>query len=94
MLPIENISKISFKAPTFYSKDIREMGAIINHVSVFIAADNGVMHLASAALTPCVGFFSVTNLNAYMPYGKGSVALDTNTTNIEDWIKSINTILK
>jgi len=94
MLPIENISKISFKAPTFYSKDVREMGAIIKNTSVFIAADNGVMHLASATLTPCVGFFSVTNLNVYMPYGNGSVAIDTNATTIEDWIKSINTILK
>jgi ADP-heptose:LPS heptosyltransferase len=26
MLPVENISKINFKAPSFYSKDIREMG--------------------------------------------------------------------
>lgn len=94
MLPIENISKISFKAPTFYSKDIREMGAIIKNTSVFIAADNGVMHLASATLTPTVGFFSVTNLNMYKPYGNGSIAIDTTTTNIEDWIKSINAILK
>ncbi|WP_445734458.1 glycosyltransferase family 9 protein [Mariniflexile sp.] len=94
MLPIENISKISFKAPTFYSKDVREMGTIINNTAVFIAADNGVMHLASASLTPTVGFFSVTNLNMYMPYGNASVAIDTNSTNIEDWIASINTILK
>ena len=94
MLPIENISKINFKAPTFYSKDVREMGAIIKNTAVFIAADNGVMHLASAALTPTVGFFSVTNLNVYMPYGNGSVAIDTNTTGIDDWIQSINRILK
>jgi ADP-heptose:LPS heptosyltransferase len=94
MLPIENISKISFKAPTFYSKDIREMGAIIKNTSVFIAADNGVMHLASATSTPTVGFFSVTNLNMYKPYGNSSIAIDTTTTNIEDWIKSIDAILK
>lgn len=93
MLPIENISKINFKAPTFYSKDVREMGAIIKNTAVFIAADNGVMHLASASLTPTVGFFSVTNLNVYMPYGNGSVAIDTNTTGIDDWIQSINNIL-
>lgn len=94
MLPIENISKIAFKAPTFYSKDVREMGAIIKNTAVFIAADNGVMHLASAALTPTVGFFSVTNPNVYMPYGNGSIAIDTNFTNMEDWIKKINKILR
>lgn len=94
MLPIENISKINFKAPNFYSKDIREMGAIIKNTSIFIAADNGVMHLASASLTPTVGFFSVTQSSIYAPYGNGSMALNTNETSIDDWIKSINSILK
>ena len=70
------------------------MGAIIKNTSVFIAADNGVMHLASASLTPTVGFFSVTDPDIYAPYGNGSVALNTKETNIEDWIRSINTILK
>ena len=94
MLPIENISKINFKAPHFYSKDIREMGAIINNTAIFIAADNGVMHLASASLTPTIGFFSVTNENIYAPYGNGSMALNTNTTTIDDWIAEIGRILK
>ena len=94
MLPIENVSKIAFKAPNFYSKDIREMGAIIKNTSVFIAADNGVMHLASASLTPTVGFFSVTNQNIYEPYGHGSVALNTNKTTINDWFIEIDRILK
>ena len=94
MLPIENISKINFKAPNFYSKDIREMGAIIHNTSIFISADNGVMHLASASLTPIVGFFSRTNPNIYGSYGNGSVALNTNETDIDDWFNEINRILK
>ncbi len=93
MLPIENISKINFKATHFYSKDIREMGAIIRNASVFIAADNGVMHLASASLTPTIGFFSVTNENIYAPYGNKSIALNTNESNIDDWFVSIQNIL-
>lgn len=94
MLPIENISKIDFKAPHFYSQDLREMAAIINNTSIFIAADNGVMHLASAALTPCVGFFSVTNPEIYAPYGNGSLAYHTNKTTITDWMSGIDSILK
>jgi len=93
MLPIENISKINFKAPYFYSKDIREMGAIIKNATIFIAADNGVMHLASASLTPTIGFFSVTNEDVYAPYGNGSMAFSTNTTTIDDWITGIDKIL-
>lgn len=94
MLPIENISKINFKAIHFYSQDLREMASIINNTSIFIAADNGVMHLASAALTPCVGFFSVTDPNIYAPYGNGSLAFHTNKTTINDWITGIDSILK
>ncbi|GAA4808571.1 glycosyltransferase family 9 protein [Litoribaculum gwangyangense] len=94
MLPIENISKINFKAPHFFSKDIREMAAIIKNTSVFIAADNGVMHLASASLTPTVGFFSVTDPNIYAPYGNGSIALHTDKTQMNDWINAIDKILK
>ncbi|WP_299554459.1 glycosyltransferase family 9 protein [Seonamhaeicola sp.] len=93
MLPIENISKINFKAPHFYSKDIREMGGVLRNVSIFIAADNGVMHLASASLVPTVGFFSITKEAVYGPYGNGSLAFNTNHTNIEDWIAGIKNIL-
>ncbi|RED49384.1 glycosyltransferase family 9 protein [Seonamhaeicola aphaedonensis] len=93
MLPIENISKINFKAPNFYSKDIREMGGVLSNTAIFIAADNGVMHLASASLVPTVGFFSVTKEEVYGSYGNGSLALNTNNTNIDDWFKSIKGIL-
>ncbi|WP_282123413.1 glycosyltransferase family 9 protein [Algibacter mikhailovii] len=94
MLPIENISKINFKSPNFYSQDIREMAAIIRNTSVFIAADNGVMHLASASLAPTVGFFSVTNMEMYKPYGSKNIGLQTNKTKIDYWITAIDNILK
>ncbi|WP_406683712.1 glycosyltransferase family 9 protein [Seonamhaeicola sp. MEBiC1930] len=93
MLPIENISKIGFKAPSFYSEDIREMGGVLRNTAVFIAADNGVMHLASASLVPTVGFFSVTDEDIYAPYGNGSIAFNTNKSNITEWCKAIHDIL-
>jgi len=93
MLPIENISRINYKAPNIYSRNIREMAAIIHNTAVFIAADNGVMHLASASSTPTVGLFSVTDSNAYAPYGNGSIAIDTNISTVEDIFKSLNSIL-
>lgn len=93
MLPIENISKLNFKAPHIYSKDIREMAGIIKNTSIFIAADNGVMHLASASLTPTVGFFKVTSADMYGPYGNGSMAINTNDTSMDEWIEAIRHIL-
>ena len=93
ILPIENISKIGFKAPTFYSKDVREMGSLMANVTVFIGADSGIMHLASASLTPTIGLFSVTNKSVYEPYNNNSVAIDTTKSDIDKWIKVIDEIL-
>jgi ADP-heptose:LPS heptosyltransferase len=77
MLPIENVSQISFKTPSFYSRDIREMAALMANTEVYIGADCGIMHLASAAKIPVVGLFSTTNADVYQPYNDGSVAVDT-----------------
>ncbi|MFV8394120.1 glycosyltransferase family 9 protein [Flavobacterium sp. LB2P6] len=94
VLPVENISQIGFKAPTFYSKDIREIGSVIANTEIFIGADSGIMHLASSALTPTAGLFSRPNINTYKPYNNNSVAINTNIGNKEDWIKIINSILR
>jgi ADP-heptose:LPS heptosyltransferase len=93
ILPFENVSQINFKAPTFYSKDIREIGAVIANTELFIGADSGIMHLASSALTPTVGLFSRSNINGYLPYGNRSKAINTNNGDIDDWIELINTVL-
>ncbi|WP_316633365.1 glycosyltransferase family 9 protein [uncultured Flavobacterium sp.] len=78
ILPVENVSQIRFKATSFYSKDIREIGAVLANTAIFIGADSGIMHLASAVNTPTVGLFSVTNLQKYEPYGYNSIGIDTN----------------
>jgi ADP-heptose:LPS heptosyltransferase len=93
VLPVENVSQIDFVAPTFYSKDIREIAALIANTEIFIGADSGMMHLASTSLTPTVGLFSVTNEKMYAPYGNGSVAIDTNKTSTQESIEIINKIL-
>ena len=93
VLPVENVSQIGFKAPTFYSKDIREIGAIIANTQVFIGADSGIMHLASASLTPTAGLFSRPNQATYTPYNNNSIALNTNSSTTPESIKAIKNIL-
>lgn len=93
VLPIENVSQIGFKAPSFYSKDIREIGSLIANTEVFIGADSGIMHLASSVNTPTVGLFSVSDMDKYQPYNKGSIGVNTNETNVDDLIKVIDKIL-
>jgi ADP-heptose:LPS heptosyltransferase len=93
VLPVENISKIGFKAPTFYSKDIREIGSVIANTEIFIGADSGIMHLASSVQIPTVGLFSRANQNTYQPYNNNSVAINTNNSNTDECIKVIDKIL-
>ena len=90
ILPMHNASQIGFKAPAFYSKDIREIASLIANTEAFIGADSGMMHLASAAQTTVVGLFSVTNIEKYRPYGNGSIAIDTNVGNLNDWFVQIS----
>lgn len=77
ILPLENASQIRFKATTFYSKDIREIGSVIANTAIFIGADSGIMHLAKSVHIPVVGLFSVSNCKKYEPYGDGSIGIDT-----------------
>lgn len=93
ILPVENVSQIDFKAPTFYSKDIREIGSVIANADLFIGADSGIMHLASAVQTPTIGLFSVSNIQKYEPYDNCSVGIDVNLYSKKDYIKTINSIL-
>ncbi|MBO9584780.1 MAG: glycosyltransferase family 9 protein [Flavobacterium sp.] len=95
ILPIENVSKIGFKATSFYSKDIREIGAVIANTAIFIGADSGIMHLASAVHIPVIGLFSISKLKKYEPYGERSMGIDTNANvNKNCYILEIDRILQ
>ena len=89
VLPVENVSQINFAAPSYYSKDIREITAFFKNTAIFVGADSGMMHLASAAQIPIVGLFSVTKTDKYAPYNEKSIAINTNETTIENWIQAI-----
>lgn len=94
VLPFENVSKIGFKAPSFYSKSIREIGSFISNTELFIGADSGIMHLACAAQTPTLGLFSVSNLNKYQPYTNSSFGINTTQKSIDECLDIVNEMLQ
>lgn len=94
VLPKENVSQISFQAKSFYSRDIREIAALISNTSLFLGADSGMMHLASAANTPTLGLFCITNPEKYAPYNSQSTFINTTEDTISDCIIKIKDILK
>lgn len=93
VLPIENVSQISFKAPTFFSDDIRQMGSVISNADVFIGADSGVMHLASSVHVPTIGLFQITSLETYQPYDNNSTGINTNKVTLNELIEIITGVL-
>ena len=94
ILPVENISNISFKAPTYSHPDIRNVGSVIANTTLFIGADGGVMHLATAVQVPTLGLFSITDPKAYAPYNAGSTGVNTNENSADDLFKIIEGVLK
>ena len=92
ILPVENISMIDFQAPALYSKDIREMGAVMANTVAYIGADCGIMHLASASGVSTIGLFSVTDPGIYEPYNPGSIALTTNNQDFKEILDAFDQI--
>lgn len=77
VLPDDGRSRSNSSLPTFYSRDVRKIAAVVSQMHGFISADCGIMHLAMAAGTPTAGLFSITDRSKYAPYGNGSGAIDT-----------------
>lgn len=89
ILPVENISQIDFRAPSYYSKDLREIASVMKHVDVLIAADSGMMHLGSAAGIPVIGLFKSDNMPVYEPYARGSTGVRTDKSAQSDIISMV-----
>ncbi len=89
MLPAEKVSQIDFAAPHYYSRDILEMTGFLAATDVFIGADSGIMHLASASGVATLGLFKVTKTLKYEPYGPGSKPIDTTQTSIAQLVKEV-----
>jgi ADP-heptose:LPS heptosyltransferase len=94
ILPVENVSQINFKAPTYYSKELREIASFIANTKLFIGADSGMMHLACATKTNVIGLFSITEKEKYGPFGINKFGINTNETSIDQSIEIIKNTLK
>lgn len=89
ILPVENISQFNHKLKHFYSKDVREIAAILNHAALFIGADSGMMHLAVSSGVPTLGLFKVTLPEKYTPYGGKSDYINTNDKSVDQMMAQI-----
>ena len=77
ILPKENVSQINFSLKTYYSNDIREISSVMHNLHLFIGADSGLMHLASASNTQTIGLFNITEPEFYGVYGRKNLSFNS-----------------
>jgi heptosyltransferase III len=93
ILPVENISMLEHKLPEFYSKDVREIAAVMHNCELVVAADSGMMHLSVAAPSKTIGLFKLTSPVKYRPYGKGNSFIIANDDNEQGALNRVDETL-
>lgn len=76
ILAATGYSCLDSRYPCFYSGNVRKLASVLANLALFITADCGVMHLASAAGVPTIGIFKVTDPLQWGPYGGLNLAID------------------
>ena len=85
---------LTHKLPEFYSKDVREIAAVMYNCEVVVAADSGMMHLSCAAPVKTLGLFKSQDfLGRYKPYGEGNSVVLINDENKDILIKELDQLL-
>lgn len=93
VLPVENISQFDHELRHYYSRDVREIAAVLQNAKLFIGADSGMMHLAAASGVDTLGLFKVTSPEKYAPYGGRSGYIDTAKSTIADMMARIAAVV-
>lgn len=76
IVPMTGQSLLGSRYPAVYRSSIRGLAGVLSALSVFVSADCGVMHLASASGVPTIGIFSITDPQDWGPYGPHDRAVD------------------
>ena len=77
-------SLLEDRYPTFYSSEVRKLGALLSKLELYVSADCGIMHLASATGVPTVGIFSASDIPGWYVYGPHALTLDARGRSAED----------
>ena len=93
ILPKEKESQINFSLKTYYSNDIREISSVMHNLHLFIGADSGLMHLASASSTRTIGLFNVTEPEFYGVYGNKSISFNSKKNSMLELFGKIDKIV-
>lgn len=62
----------------YSNKNLRELGAFLSALDLFVCGDTGPMHLAGASLVPTVALFKTTSPTAYGAIGENDISIVIN----------------
>lgn len=77
-------SQLDKRVASYYTRDPRQLAAMISCMDAFISTHCGVMHLATATGTPTMGLFSRTSSAKYGPCGLQHEAIETGNLSAAD----------
>ena len=84
IVPMSGESMLEDRYPSFFSTDIRQLGAVLANLDAYISLDCGIMHLASACGVSTLGIFTTTRHEQWQPYGADNHAIEAYTLTAED----------
>lgn len=94
IIPASATSLLGSRYPAYYSSSVRKLGAVLSNLSLYISADCGIMHLASASGVATFGVFNGTDASEWAPYGRGNHAVDATQRTPEQVAEAILALLK
>jgi ADP-heptose:LPS heptosyltransferase len=94
ILPPGGVQPLRDNLATICLSAHRELAAVLAHMDVFVSADAGPMHLASAAGCKVAALFVATKPGTYGPLGDGSVALKMDEHTPESVAATVSGILR
>jgi len=83
-LPAPAANPTDERFPTLHLKSVRDLTAAIAATRMFISADTGPMHLASATQVPTVGLFQSSDPTLYRPLKQNDLVVDA--SNCPPWL--------
>jgi len=74
-------TKLNSSVLDYSNKDLRQLGAFLNACDLYISADTGPLHLATASGAKSIGLFNHTIIAAYGTLGEKNLNIDLNGLN-------------
>ena len=86
--------KLNSECLEYSNKDLRKLGAFFRACGVYLSADTGPLHLASASKAKVIGLYNRTDAKTYGPSGKNDIVINYANKNFKEIANIIYNAIK